>query len=62
MLQPLEYDFFVRAILAGLLASLACGIIGSYVITRRMASISGGLSHAAFGGLGLAHLLGHEVL
>jgi zinc transport system permease protein len=58
MWQALEYDFFVRAVLAGLLASIACGVIGTYVVTRRMAAISGGLSHAAFGGLGLAHLLG----
>lgn len=60
MMQALQYDFFVRALGAGLLASLTCGIIGSYVVTRRMASISGGLSHAAFGGLGLAHLLGFD--
>jgi zinc transport system permease protein len=60
MLQAFEYDFFVRALIAGLLASLTGGIIGSYVVTRRMASISGGLSHAAFGGLGLAHLLGFD--
>jgi zinc transport system permease protein len=60
MLAALEYDFFVRAVLAGLLSSLACGVIGTYVVTRRMASISGGLSHAAFGGLGLAHLLGFD--
>lgn len=62
MLQAFEYDFFVRAVLAGLLASVACGVIGTYVVTRRMAAISGGLSHAAFGGLGLAHLLGFNPL
>lgn len=62
MLQAFEYDFFVRAVAAGLLASVACGVIGTYVVTRRMAAISGGLSHAAFGGLGLAHLLGFNPL
>ncbi len=58
MLEALEYPFFQRALIAGLLASVACGVVGTYVVVKRMASISGGLSHAAFGGLGLGHLLG----
>jgi zinc transport system permease protein len=60
LLEPLEFAFFRRALLAGLLASLACGIVGTLVVVRRIASITGGLSHAAFGGLGLGHLLGFE--
>lgn len=60
MFEPLEYAFFQRALIAGLLASVACGIVGSYVVVRRIASISGGLSHAAFGGVGLGYLLGFE--
>ncbi len=60
MLEPLDYAFFQRALLAALLASVACGIVGSYVVVRRIASISGGLSHAAFGGVGLGYLLGFE--
>ena len=47
----LEYGFFQNALLAGLFASISCGIIGSYVVVRRMVSISGGISHAAFGGV-----------
>ena len=43
------------------LASLACGVVGSYVVVKRMASISGGLSHAAFGGIGLGYLLGFDM-
>ncbi len=58
MLEPLEFAFFQRALLAGLLASVACGIVGSYVVVKRMASMSGGISHAAFGGVGLGYLLG----
>ncbi|MEE8573011.1 MAG: metal ABC transporter permease [Gemmatimonadota bacterium] len=58
MVGALEYDFFQRALTAGLLASVACGIVGTFVVVRRMASISGGLAHAAFGGIGLGYLAG----
>ena len=58
MLEALQSPFFQRALLAGLLASVACGIVGTYVVVKRMASISGGLSHAAFGGVGLGYFLG----
>jgi len=54
------YPFFRRALTAGLLAAVACGVVGSLVVVRRIASISGGLSHAAFGGVGLGYLLGFE--
>jgi zinc transport system permease protein len=60
MLEALELPFFQRALVAGLLASVACGIVGTYVVVKRIASISGGLSHAAFGGVGLGYLLGFE--
>jgi zinc transport system permease protein len=56
--EALALPFFQRVLLAALLASLACGIIGSYVVAKRIASISGGLSHAAFGGVGLGYLAG----
>ncbi|MDP2483099.1 MAG: metal ABC transporter permease [Candidatus Palauibacterales bacterium] len=58
MIGAMEYEFFQRAIVAGLLAALASGIIGTYVMARRIVSISGGLAHAAFGGIGLGYLLG----
>ncbi|MCL7938104.1 MAG: metal ABC transporter permease [marine benthic group bacterium] len=60
--EALSYPFFRRALLAGLLAAVACGIVGSLVVVRRIASISGGLSHAAFGGVGLGFLLGFDPL
>ena len=56
--EALEMVVFQRALLAILLTSIACGIVGSFVVVRRMTSISGGLSHAAFGGVGLGYLLG----
>jgi zinc transport system permease protein len=52
------YEFFRNALIAGLLASVACGVIGTYVVVRRMVSLSGGVSHAAFGGIGLGYYLG----
>ena len=54
----LEYEFMRNALLAALLASVACGIIGSLVVVRRLVFISGGIAHAAFGGIGLGYFLG----
>ncbi|MDT8437291.1 MAG: metal ABC transporter permease [Gemmatimonadota bacterium] len=58
--EALSYAFFQRALAAGLLASVACGMVGSLVVVRGIASASGGLSHAAFGGVGLGFLLGFD--
>lgn len=58
MLEALTLPFFQRALLAGLLASVAGGVIGSYVVAKRISSISGGLAHAAFGGVGIGYFLG----
>ncbi|MBP1928104.1 zinc transport system permease protein [Methanolinea mesophila] len=60
MFEILGYEFFRNALLAGLLASIACGIIGSYVVVKRMVALSGGISHAAFGGIGLGYYLGFD--
>ncbi len=58
MLEILQYDFMRNALLAGLLASVACGVVGAYVVTKKMVFISGGIAHAAFGGIGLGYLAG----
>lgn len=50
----LAYPFMRNALLAGLLASLACGIVGTYVIHNRLTFLAGGVSHAAYGGIGVA--------
>lgn len=49
----LQYTFFQNALLGSLFASIACGIIGTYIVTRRLVFISGGITHASFGGIGL---------
>jgi zinc transport system permease protein len=54
----LSYEFIQNAIAAGVLASIACGLIGPFVVSKRMVFISDGLSHTAFGGLGIAYWAG----
>jgi manganese/iron transport system permease protein/iron/zinc/copper transport system permease protein len=57
MLLPLQYDFFVRAILVGTLVGGLCGLIGVYVVLRRMAYIGHGLSHSIFGGAVVSYIM-----
>lgn len=52
-MEILQYTFFQHALLGSLLASIVCGMIGTYIVTRRLVFISGGLTHASFGGIGL---------
>ncbi len=54
----IHYTFFQHALLGSLLASIACGIIGTYIVTRRLVFISGGITHASFGGIGLGLYMG----
>lgn len=58
----LSFEFMQNAIMAGLLASLICGIIGTLVVVNRIVFISGGIAHASYGGVGLAFFLGLPVL
>ena len=51
--ELLHYTFFQHALLGSLLASIICGIIGTYIVTRRLVFISGGITHASFGGIGI---------
>lgn len=57
-MELLQYTFFQHALLGSLLASIACGIIGTYIVTRRLVFISGGITHASFGGIGLGLFVG----
>jgi zinc transport system permease protein len=53
-----QYQFLQNAIFAALLASITCGIIGSYIVTKRIVFISGGITHASFGGIGISWFFG----
>ena len=50
-----QFEFFRYALLAGILVSIACGIIGTLVVVNRLVFLAGGIAHAAFGGVGLAY-------
>ncbi len=57
MTELLQFEFMRNALIGGILASVVCGIIGPYVVVNRIVFISGGISHAAFGGIGLGYFL-----
>lgn len=54
MLELFSYSFFQNALIASFLISIACALIGSLVMINRLFSMAGGITHAAFGGIGLA--------
>lgn len=52
------YQYFINALIASLLTAVSCGIIGSYVVAKRMVFVAGGITHSSFGGIGIAYFLG----
>lgn len=62
IIELFSYDFFLKAFLAAIFASISCGIIGSYIVARRIVFVSGGITHASFGGIGIAFFLGFNPL
>jgi len=58
LLTAFELDFFRHACAAAALASVLAGVVGTFVVLKRMVSLSGGVAHAAFGGLGIAYWAG----
>lgn len=54
----LSYSFFQNAIMAAILASISCGIAGTYIVARRKVFIAGGITHASFGGIGMGYYFG----
>ena len=49
-----EHSFLRNALLSAILASIACGVVGTYVVTRRITYIAGGIAHCVLGGMGAA--------
>jgi zinc transport system permease protein len=62
MIEALQFEFIRNALAAGLLASLICGIMGALVVVNRIVFLSGGIAHAAYGGIGLAFFFGWPYL
>ncbi len=62
MLEALQYDFIQNALFAGVLVSIATGIIGSLVVVNKITFLAGGIAHSSYGGIGLAIFLGIPIL
>jgi len=58
LFEAMQFTFMRNALAAGVLVSIACGIIGTFVVIKRIVFISGGIAHAAYGGIGLGYFLG----
>ena len=54
MIEALQFEFMRNALIAGMLTSIICGIIGTLIIVNRLVFLSGGIAHSAYGGIGLA--------
>jgi zinc transport system permease protein len=53
-----QYDFIVKGLLGAIFASITAGLAGTYVVSKRMVFLSGGITHASFGGIGIGYFLG----
>ena len=58
IIELFGYSFFQNAILAALFTSISCGIVGAYIVAKRIVFISGGITHASFGGIGIGYFFG----
>ena len=58
MTELFDYTFFRYALVAALLAGVLCACVGTYVVTRRMSLVSGGIAHSSLGGVGVGAWLG----
>ena len=56
IVQPLAFEFFRQGVLASLLVGALCGMLGVYIVLRRMSYIGHGLSHSVFGGAVIAYV------
>ena len=62
IIELFSYDFFIHAFWASFFAAVSCGIIGTYIVSRRIVFVSGGITHASFGGIGIGYFLGWSPL
>lgn len=62
LLEAFQFSFMRNALAAGVLVSIACGIVGTFVVIKRIVFISGGIAHAAYGGIGLGYFARYSLL
>ncbi len=62
ILEAMQFEFMRNALVAGLLTSVICGIMGTLVVVNRIVFLSGGIAHSAYGGIGLAFFFGWPYL
>jgi zinc transport system permease protein len=55
-----SHYFLQNALLGGILASVACGVVGSYVVVKRISYLAAGIAHAILGGMGIAYFFGNS--
>jgi len=53
-----QYEFIIRGLLGAIFASITAGLAGTYIVSRRMVFLSGGITHASFGGIGIGYFIG----
>lgn len=58
MLELIQYTFFQNALVACLLTGIVCGLVGTYIVCRRMVFVAGGMAHSSLGGVGICALMG----
>jgi len=53
-----QYDFVIKGLFGALFASITAGFAGTYIVSKRMVFLSGGITHASFGGIGIGYFAG----
>jgi zinc transport system permease protein len=53
-----QYEFIIKGLLGAVFASITAGLAGTYVVSKRMVFLSGGITHASFGGIGIGYFIG----
>src|SRR5512135_899825 len=53
-----QYEFFIKGLLGAVFASITAGIAGTYIVSKKMVFLSGGITHASFGGIGIGYYIG----
>jgi zinc transport system permease protein len=57
-----QYEFIIKGLLGAIFASITAGLAGTYIVSKRMVFLSGGITHASFGGIGIGYFAGFNPL